>query len=86
MITLIYASDICFSSEMFMLTNVSERYEVASVLIEVVLRAMIMLPRDNDPDFRCVNVVSKVVAWGLLIFNMLVDVGMVITFSCMISL
>mgnify|MGYP006973848387 CR=1 FL=1 len=28
--------------------------------------------------FRCVNAISKVVAWGLLLFDMLVDAGMVI--------
>ena len=40
----------------------------------------------KDPNFRCVNADSKVVAWGLLLFDMLVGVGMVAVFSCMSSL
>ena len=38
-------------------------------------------PLCKDPDFRCVNALSKVVMCGLLLFDMLVDVGMVVVFS-----
>ena len=37
----------------------------------------------KDLDFRCVNVVSNVAAWGPLLFDMLVDVGMVVVFLYM---
>ena len=29
----------------------------------------------KDPDYRCIYAISKVDAWGLLLFDMLVDVG-----------
>ena len=43
-------------------------------------------PLCKDPDSRCVNTISKVFVLGLFLFDMLVDVGVVVIFSCMSSL
>ena len=43
-------------------------------------------PLWKNPNFRCVNAISKVVAFGLLLLDMLVDVVIVVVFSCMSSL